>query len=67
MDDYNLLKLLNKKIADKKIIEVITSKARTVFHNKDYKSCLEIYNSIEQKDLLNNLDHKIIAHCKTHV
>jgi hypothetical protein len=41
--------------------------ARSEFINKNYKKCMELYQSIEFKSLLNDLDGKIIEFCKKHV
>jgi hypothetical protein len=39
-------------------------KARKAFGNKEFKKSLEIYNNVVNKNILNNLDRNIIAHCK---
>ena len=38
-------------------------KARQEFGKKDFKKALEIYKRVENKNLLNDLDKKIIEHC----
>ena len=42
-------------------------KARQEFGKKDFKKCLEIYRTVEYKNLLNNLDNKIIEYCEQHI
>ncbi len=59
--------ITNKADGNSKFIEIRIQKARKAFGNKDFKTSLEIYNSIEQKDMLNDLDKKVIEYCKRHV
>jgi hypothetical protein len=47
-----------------KFIEIRIAKARKAFGKKDFKRSLEIYDSIEQKDMLNDLDKKVIEFCE---
>jgi len=42
-------------------------KARQEFRKKDFKKCLEIFEIIIHKDLINNLDVKIIDYCGRHI
>jgi len=39
-------------------------KARQKFKEKDYEKCLEIYMTIEHKNLLSDFDKKTIDFCK---
>ncbi|MRX47822.1 hypothetical protein [Pedobacter puniceum] len=41
-------------------------RARHKFKEKDYKGTLEIYKTVEHKNLLNDLDKKTIEYCKRH-
>lgn len=41
--------------------------ARQLFNNKNFKKSMEIYNSVECKNMLNDLDNNIIAYCKRHI
>jgi hypothetical protein len=41
-------------------------KARQKFKERNYKKCLEIYMSIEHKNLLSDFDKKTIDYCKNH-
>ncbi len=38
--------------------------ARSKFSNKDFKSSLEIYRTVEVRSLLNNLDSQLIKYCE---
>ncbi|HEY3388382.1 MAG TPA: hypothetical protein VGK38_02345 [Prolixibacteraceae bacterium] len=40
--------------------------ARLKFKNKDFKSSMEIYNTVESKNLLNALDNRLIDFCEKH-
>ena len=42
-------------------------KARHEFRSKNFKKSLEIYKSIEYKELMNKLDEKVIEFCLIHV
>lgn len=41
-------------------------KARQEFRLKNFKKSFEIYRSVEYKNLINDLDHKIIEYCERH-
>ena len=41
--------------------------ARQKFKEKDYKRCLEIYMTIEHKNLFSDFDKKTIEYCKKHI
>lgn len=41
-------------------------RARHKFKEKDYKGSLDIYKTVEHKNLLNDLDKKTIEYCKRH-
>lgn len=43
------------------------ARARLKFKEKDYKGTLEIYNTVERKILLSDLDKKTIEYCKRHI
>jgi hypothetical protein len=45
---------------------MLIEKAREDFKKKDFKKSLEIYGSVENKDLLEELDKKIIEFCELH-
>ena len=47
-----------------KFIEISIAKARKAFRKKEFKLSLEIYNSIEQNDMLNDLDRQVIVFCE---
>ena len=42
-------------------------KARQVFRNKDFKKCLAIYKAVDNKNLFEEIDNKVIEYCKRHV
>jgi hypothetical protein len=42
-------------------------KARKEFKNRNFKKCLEIYETVENKTLLNDLDRKSIEYCEHHI
>ena len=42
-------------------------KAREEFRIKNFKNSFEIYKSIEYKDLINDLDERIIEFCQRHI
>ena len=56
--------IINKEEGNIKFIETRIAKARKTFGKKDIKLSLDIYNSNEQKDMLNDLDRKVIEHCE---
>ena len=41
-------------------------KARFEFRKKDFRKSLDIYRSVEFKNLINDLDMRIIAYCERH-
>ena len=42
-------------------------KARQEFSNKKFQKSLEIYRSIDYKELMNELDEKLIEFCLHHI
>jgi hypothetical protein len=42
-------------------------KARQEFRKKEFNNCLKIYKVIDNRDLLGELDNKIIEFCKRHI
>ena len=42
-------------------------RARRKFKEKDYKSTIDIYKTVEHKALLNDLDKKTIEYCKRQI
>jgi len=40
--------------------------SRQAFRTKEYKKCLDIYKFVDHKNLLMELDNKIIEYCKRH-
>ena len=42
-------------------------KARQEFSSKNFKKCIEIYKSIDYKELINELDKKVIEFCLLHI
>ncbi len=44
--------------------KVTIERARQKFKDKEYKKTLELYATVEHKNLLNELDKKIIAYCE---
>lgn len=59
--------IIKREITNSHSDDAIILKARKAFNDKEFTLCLELYDSVEQKELLNALDHKIIEHCKQHV
>lgn len=49
-----------------KFDKIRIEKARFEFRKKDFKKSLDIYKSVEFKNLINDLDTRIIAFCKQH-
>jgi hypothetical protein len=47
--------------------ELRIGKARQEFRMKDFKKSLELYHSIEYRELINPLDKKIIEFCERHI
>lgn len=41
--------------------------ARKEFRKKEYDNCMELYQSIEHKELLNDLDNKIVEFCAKNI
>lgn len=42
-------------------------KARQEFRMKEFKKCLNIYKAVDDRDILGELDDKIIEFCKRHI
>ena len=42
-------------------------KARQVFRNKEYKKCLAIYSFVDNKNLFEEIDNKVIEFCNRHI
>ena len=42
-------------------------KARQEFRIKNFRTCLETFEKVLNKDLMNNLDTKIIDFCRRHL
>ncbi len=61
MARYSIIK---EKEDNARLIEAKIVKARNAFRKKDFKMSLDIYNSIEQKDMLNDLDREVIVFCE---
>ena len=64
MTEHDIIK---KELANSHIEDAVILKARKAFNEKEFKLCLDLYDSIKQKTLLNPLDHKIIEYCKQQV
>jgi hypothetical protein len=47
--------------------KIIIDRARQIFKGKEYKKTLEMYATVEQKYLLNEVDKKTIAYCKRQI
>ncbi len=47
--------------------EMKIERARQKFKEKEYKSSLQIYSTVGNKDLLNELDKKTIEYCEKHM
>lgn len=47
--------------------ELRIGKARQAFRMKDFKKSIEIYHSIDYRELINPLDEKIIEFCERHL
>jgi hypothetical protein len=61
---------LDKKLREENILRldnIRIDKARQVFRVKDFVKCMLIYNAVENKNLLQEVDNKIIAYCKRHI
>jgi hypothetical protein len=56
--------IINREEGNVKFIELRIAKARKAFRKKYFTTSLEIYNSIEQKDMLNDLDRQVIEFCE---
>jgi len=59
--DHKARKRDNRQFDELRILE-----ARSEFTSKNYKKTIEIYSSIDFKDVMNDLDGKIIEFCKKH-
>jgi hypothetical protein len=66
----NIITEYDKKARDGYNIEfdkLRIEKARQEFRNKNFKKSLEIYRSIEFKELMDELDEKVIEFCLRHI
>jgi len=65
----NIIKEYDQKAREgynRQLDEMRIEQARGEFNNKNYKKSLELYESIEFKGLMNDLDGKIFEFCKKH-
>ena len=66
----NIIFELDKKIRGDKSIQfdmIKIEKARQEFRNKSFGKCIEIYSLILNKNLINDLDNKIIEFCSRNI
>jgi len=56
-----------RKGNNQQLYELRVQQARSEFINKNYKKTIEIYSSIDFKDVMNDLDEKIIEFCLRHI
>ena len=61
---------LDRKIRKENSIKfdnIRIEKARQLFRNKEYKKCLAIYSFIDNKNLFEEIDNKVIEYCNRHL
>jgi len=66
----NVIIELDKEIREENNIRfdiIKIEKARQKFRMKDFPKALELYGAVGHKNLLNDLDEKIMEHCERHV
>lgn len=65
----NIITELDRKLRKEKSIrfdDIRIERARQIFRKKEYKKCLNIYRFIDNKNLLEELDNRIIEFCERH-
>lgn len=56
-----------RKVNSIRIDNIRIEKARQDFRKKEFENCLDIYRFVDNKDLLVELDYKVIEYCKRHI
>lgn len=56
-----------RKVNSFRLDNIKVEKARREFRNKEYLICLNIYKFIDNKNLLVDLDYKIMEYCNRHI
>lgn len=63
----NIITEIDRKVRKETSLRIDSfkiEKARQQFRNREYKKCLDIYRFVDNKNLLIELDNKIIEYCK---
>jgi len=67
MENEKTVNLTLAQIQEIKSDEIRIDKAREKFRMKEFNNSIEGYNSVENKNLITELDKKIIEFCNLHL